>query len=154
MHTKPGRLLNKGMFVQDGEGLEIGSEEDGGMYSEEQDVEQYEYTDEQGEEGADDDANLDPQENDMQTDAAQTDMQDEDEQELAEAAEGDDDIDDQAEALSDYPVLARAAILLFLAYIVSLTHLLDSQDMSCCCLPCHQVPALSCQRRFFMASCL
>lgn len=103
------------MFLQDGEGLEIGSEEDGGMYSEEQDVEQYEYTDEQGEGAVDDDANLDPQESDMQTDAAQTAMQDEDEQELARAAEGDDDIDDQAEAPAGYPVLACAAILLFLA---------------------------------------
>ena len=96
--------------MQDGEALEIGSEEDGGMYSEEQDVEQYEYTDEQGEEGVDDDANLDPQEGDVQTDAAQTDMQDEDELELAEAAEGDDDIDDQAGAQADYPVLARAVL--------------------------------------------
>ena len=104
------------MFLQDGEGLEIGSEEDGGMYSEEQDVEQYEYTDEQGEEGLDDDAN--PQESDMQTDAAQADMQDEDEQELARAAEGDDDIDDQAGAAADFPVLACAAILLFLAQSV------------------------------------
>lgn len=93
------------MYLQDGEGLEVGSEEDGGMYSEELDIEQYEYADEQGEEGADDDADLDPQEGDLHTDAAQTDMQDEDEQELAEAAEGNDDIDDQAEAPADYPVL-------------------------------------------------
>lgn len=133
------------MYFQDVEGLEIGSEEDGGMYSEEQDVEQYEYTDEQGEEGVDDDADLDPQESDMQTDAAQTDIQDEDEQELAEAAEGDDDIDDQAEAPADYPVLAYLAILLFSPLNPSATPWLDSQDMcvgSCAAvLSCLEVPA-------------
>lgn len=91
------------MYLQDGEGLEVGSEEDGGMYSEELDIEQYEYADEQGEEGADGD--LDPQEGDLQLDVPQTDMQDEDEQELAEAAEGNDDIEEEAEAPADYPVL-------------------------------------------------
>ena len=108
------------MHLQDGDGLEVGSEEDGGTYSEEADEEQlntiYEYTDEPGLEGADDDAEVDPQESDMQTDAAHIDLQDEDElaeQGLAEAAEGDDDIDDQAEAPTDYPVLASASIPVF-----------------------------------------
>lgn len=101
VNSQSRRVVTGRVYLQDGEGLEVGSEEDGGMYSEELDVEQYEYADEQGEEGADDDPDLDPQEGDLQMDAAQTDMQDEDEQELA---EGNDDIDDQAEAPADYPV--------------------------------------------------
>lgn len=104
--------------------MEGGSEEDGGIYSEEQEIEQYEYTDDPGLEGAEDDAEVDPQESDLQTDAAQTDLQDEDElaeQGLAEAAEGDDDDEDQAEAPTDYPVLACVAILVFSAQDVTAT---------------------------------
>ena len=105
--------------------MEGGSEEDGGMYSEEQEIEQYEYTDDPGleAEGADDDdVEVDPQETDLQTDAAQTDLQDEDElveQEFAEAAEGDDDVEGQAEASADDQVLACAAILVFCAQHMS-----------------------------------
>lgn len=98
------------VYLQDGDGMEGPSEEDGGMYSEEQEIEQYEYTDDPGLQGADDDdAEVDPQESDLQTD-----LQDEDELaelELTGAPEGDDDVEDQAEAPADYQVLRCAAIL-------------------------------------------
>ncbi|KAL3138210.1 hypothetical protein ABBQ38_005431 [Trebouxia sp. C0009 RCD-2024] len=97
--TNPMRGSSDG--VQDGDGMEGPSEEDGGMYSEEQEIEQYEYTDDPGLQGADDDdAEVDPQESDLQTD-----LQDEDELaelELTGAPEGDDDVEDQAEAPADY----------------------------------------------------
>lgn len=102
-------------YMQDLQGLEPGSyEDDGGMYIEEQDIEQYDYTDDpEGQEGADDgeddDAENDPQESDMQTDVVEADLQDEgdpSEQGIAEGeiAEGLDNDEEEAEAPADYPV--------------------------------------------------
>lgn len=117
------------MCLQDGDGMEGASEEDGGMYSEEQEIEQYEYTDDPGLEGADDDdAAVEPQGSDLQTDVAQTDLQDEDELaelEFAGAPEGDDDVEDQAEAPTDYQVLVRAATL-----VSFVQHMLITSDIA------------------------
>ena len=96
--------------AQNAGGLDPGSEEDdGGMYIEEQELEQYEYTDDPaGQEGMDDD--------DPQGSNAQTDLQVENESaehDVEQAAEGDDDVGDEADAPSDYAVSHRLHLHMF-----------------------------------------
>ncbi|DBA85834.1 hypothetical protein WJX77_008371 [Trebouxia sp. C0004] len=70
--------------TQNGDGVEAGSEENAGMYAEGQYAEQYEYRDDPaGQEGAEGDADNDPQDTELQGSDMQTDVIQQDEDDLA-----------------------------------------------------------------------
>jgi len=71
--------------MQNGDGLEVGSEEENaGMYAEGQYAEQYEYTDDPaGQEAAEGDADNGPQDTELQGSDMQTDVIQQDEDDLA-----------------------------------------------------------------------